>query len=49
MGVPKTLLQAATANALLYVMVDDQDRLWVGTDKVAPATGATYVVLTRAP
>lgn len=49
MGVPKTLLQAATANALLYVMVDDQDRLWVGTDKVAPATGATYVVLTRTP
>jgi hypothetical protein len=49
MGVPTTLLQAATANALLYVFVDDQDRLWVGTDKVAPATGATYVVLQRTP
>jgi hypothetical protein len=49
MGVPKTLLQAATANALLYVIVDDQDRLWVGTDKVAPLTGATYVVLSRTP
>jgi hypothetical protein len=49
MGVPTTLLKAATANALLYVIVDDQDRLWVGTDKVAPATGATYVVLQRTP
>jgi hypothetical protein len=49
MGVPTTLLQAATANAFLYVMVDDQDRLWVGTDKAAPLTGATYVVLARTP
>lgn len=49
MGVPKTLLQAVTTNALLYVMVDDQDHLWVGTDKAAPATGATYVVLSRTP
>ncbi|MEP7124630.1 MAG: hypothetical protein ABJE95_27120 [Byssovorax sp.] len=49
MGAPTTMLQAATANALLYVIVDDQDRLWVGTDKVAPATGATYVVLARTP
>jgi hypothetical protein len=49
MGVPKTMLQATTANAFLYVMVDDQDRLWVGTDKVAPATGATYIVLSRTP
>ena len=49
MGVPKTLLQAATPDAFLYLIVDDQDRLWVGTDKVAPATGATYVVLARTP
>ena len=49
MGVPTTLLKAATSSASLYVMVDDQDRLWVGTDKAAPATGATYVVLTRTP
>ena len=49
MGVPKTLLQAATTSAMLYVMVDDEERLWVGTDKTAPATGATYVVLARKP
>jgi hypothetical protein len=49
MGAPTTLLQAATMSAMLYVMVDDQDRLWVGTDKAAPTTGATYVVLARTP
>ena len=49
MGIPTTLLKAATSSAFLYVMVDDQDRLWVGADKAAPATGATYVVLSRTP
>jgi hypothetical protein len=49
MGVPTTLFQSAVPNAILYVMVDDQDRLWVGTDQASPATGATYVVVTRKP
>lgn len=45
-GAPKPLLQATTANAYLYLMVDDQEHLWIGTDTAA---GATYVVLARTP
>lgn len=45
-GALKPMLQATTADAFLYVMVDDQERLWVGTDTAA---GATYVVLARKP
>jgi hypothetical protein len=45
-GAPKLLLKPATANAFIYVMVDDQDRLWAGVDTAA---GATYVVLARVP
>ncbi len=45
-GAPKLLLKSAVANAFIYLMVDDQDRLWAGVDT---ATGATYVVLARTP
>jgi len=45
-GAPKPLLKSAVANALIYVIVDDQDRLWAGVDT---GTGATYVVLARTP
>jgi hypothetical protein len=45
-GAPKPLLKSTAANSLVYVMVDDQERLWVGVDTAA---GATYVVLARAP
>lgn len=45
-GAPKTMIKAATLDAFLYVMVDAQERLWVGTDTTA---GATYVVLARKP
>ncbi len=45
-GTPKAMIHPATADAFLYVMVDDHEHLWVGTDLGA---GATYVVLARKP
>jgi hypothetical protein len=45
-GTPKPMIHATTADAFLYVMADDHQHLWVGTDLGA---GATYVVLARKP
>jgi hypothetical protein len=43
---PKTLFALPTPNTPVALLVDPQDRLWVG---VPSATGTTFVVITRKP